>query len=186
MSVKARVIGRFRQEEHYMKRTIGLTFLALALALTGLAQEQEKKPAPSTGRSETKAHAMDNSKMGQHGKTEDEIMKLEDQWVQSRATKDPTSTKELLADDFLGANPDGQAQSKQQFIESVTAGTFATGHPTFSERKVRVYGDIAISTGLVSGAGPNGTDNIRYMRVFVKRNNKWQVVATQATRVKST
>jgi ketosteroid isomerase-like protein len=169
-----------------MKRTMGMTFLALALSLTASAQGQEKKPAPGTGQSETKAHAMDHSQMGQHSKTEDEIMKMEDHWVETRATKDPASTSELLADDYLGANPDGLAQTKQQFVDAVSAGNFAAGHPTISERKVRVYGDTAVSTGLVSGGGPTGADNIRYMRVFVKRNNKWQLVATQATRVKST
>ena len=117
------------------------------------------------------------------GKAEDEIMKLEDQWVASRVTKDPTMTKSLLADNFLGANPDGVAQTKQQFIDSVTSGYFAAGHPQYTERKVRIYGDTAVSTGLVTGAGQSGTDKIRYLRVFVKRDNRWQVVATQATRV---
>ena len=120
-----------------------------------------------------------------NSKTEDEIMKLEDQWVQSRATKDPTSTKNLLADDYLGSNPNGEAQTKQQFIDTVIAGNFAAGKAEYSERKVRVYGDTAVSTGLVSGAGPNGTDKIRYTRVFVKRDGQWKIVATQATRVTS-
>ena len=129
---------------------------------------------------------MDHSQMGQHSKTEDEIMKMEDHWVETRATKDTASTKEMLAEDYLGTDPDGKAQTKQQFLDTVSAGNFAAGHPTISERKVRVYGDTAVSTGLISGGGPDGTSNIRYMRVFVKRNNKWQVVATQATRVSST
>src|SRR5262245_15973692 len=60
-------------------------------------------------------------------KAEDEILKIEDQWVQSRAAKDPTVSKELLADDYLGATPTGQAQTKQQFIDAVTAGTLFAG-----------------------------------------------------------
>ena len=110
-------------------------------------------------------------------------MKLEDQWVKTRATKDPTTTKSLLAEDFLGSNPDGMAQTKQQFIDSVVAGNFAAGNPQYGERKIRVYEESAVSTGLVTGAGQSGTDKIRYMRVFVKRNGRWQIVATQATRV---
>jgi len=121
--------------------------------------------------------------MKSNSKAEEEIMKLEDEWVKTRATKDPTTTKSLLAEDFLGSNPDGMAQTKQQFIDSVVAGTFAAGNPQFSERKVRIYEESAISTGLVTGAGQSGTDKIRYLRVFVKRNGRWQIVATQATRV---
>jgi len=116
-------------------------------------------------------------------KAEDEIMKLEDQWTKTRAMKDPTTTKSLLAEDFLGSNPDGMALTKQQFIDSVVAGNFAAGNPEYAERKVRIYGETAVSTGLVTGAGQSGTDKIRFMRVFVKRNGQWQIVATQATRV---
>jgi hypothetical protein len=121
--------------------------------------------------------------MKSSGKAEEEIMKLEDQWVKTRATKDPTTTKSLLSEDFLGSNPDGMAQTKQQFIDSVVAGNFAAGNPEYAERKVRIYGETAVSTGLVTGAGQSGTDKIRFMRVFVKRNGQWQIVATQATRV---
>jgi hypothetical protein len=168
-----------------MKITMVVTILALALCSTALAQQQEKKPASETKQSESKSQTMDHSKMGQHGDPVDEIMKLEDQWVQSRATKDPAMTSIVLADDFLGSNPNGEAITKQQQIDAVKAGNFATGSPSYTERKVRIYGDTAVSTGLVTGAGPTGADKIRYLRVFVKRDNKWQVVATQATRVTS-
>ena len=127
--------------------------------------------------------AFGQANMKSNSKAEDEIMKLEDEWVKTRATKDPTTTKSLLADDFLGSNPDGMAQTKQQFIDSVTAGNFAGGSAQYSERKVRIYGNTAVSTGLVTGAGPSGTDKIRYMRVYVKRSGRWQLVAVQATRV---
>jgi len=114
-------------------------------------------------------------------KAEEEIMKLEDQWVQSRAAKDPTVSKDLLADDYLGATPTGQAQTKQQFIDAVTAGTLFAGKAEMMDRKVRIYGDTAVSTGFVTGVV--GVDKSRYIRVYVKRNNKWLLVASQGTRV---
>ena len=112
---------------------------------------------------------------------EAEIMKLEDQWIESRATKDPASTKALLADDYFGGGLDGQAQTKQQFIDLVTSGQFAGGKTQQTDRKVRIYGDTAVSTGIVTGVA--GADKVRYIRVFVKRNNKWRLVASQGTRV---
>jgi len=111
----------------------------------------------------------------------EEIMKLEDQWVQSRATKDPTVTKDLLSDDFLGATVTGQAMNRQQHIDAVTAGTLFAGKAEMTDRKVRIYGDTAVSTGVVTGVV--GVDKSRYIRVFVKRNNKWWLVAAQGTRV---
>src|SRR5713226_5837526 len=109
-----------------MKTLLVVTILTIAICM----------PAFGQGRSKTSK-----------SKAEHDIMTLEDQWVKSRATKDPTTTRDLLADDFLGCNPDGQAQTKQQFIDSVRAGIFAAGHPEYSERKVRIYGDTAVSTG---------------------------------------
>jgi len=147
-----------------MKKFLVVSLLAVAMSLLAFGQAKNMKS---------------------NSKAEDEIMMLEDQWVKSRATKDPTTTRSLLADDYLGCNPDGVAQTKQQFIDAVTAGTFAVGHPEYGERKVRIYENTAVSTGLITGAAPSGTDKIRYMRIFVKRNNRWQVVATQATRVTS-
>jgi len=145
-----------------MKKFLAVTLLTVGMSCLAFGQGKDMKSS---------------------GKAEEEIMKLEDQWVKTRATKDPTTTKSLLAEDFLGSNPDGMAQTKQQFIDNVVAGNFATGNPEYGERKVRIYGETAVSTGLVTGVGQSGSDKIRYMRVFVKRNGQWQIVATQATRV---
>ncbi len=143
-----------------MKQFLVVTLLAVAMPLLAFGQATS-----------TKAEG------------EAEIMKMEDQWVQSRAAKDPTVTESLLADDLLGAGPNGQALTKQQYIDLVMAGNFAAGKAEQSDRKVRIYGDTAISTGVVTGVGPKGTDKVRYLRVYVKSNNKWKLVALQGNRV---
>jgi len=143
-----------------MKRFLVVTVLAVAMPLLAFGQASNKKSS---------------------SKAEEEIMKLEDQWVQSRAVKDPTVSKELLADDYLGAILTGQAVNKQQFIDAVTAGALFAGKAEMMDRKVRIYGDTAVSTGIHTGA--IGADKVRYIRVFVKRNNKWRLVAGQGTRI---
>src|SRR5262249_47650780 len=109
-----------------MKRFLVVTALAVAMPLLAFGQATNKKSS---------------------SKAEDEILKIEDQWVQSRSTKDPTMTKDLLTDNYLGANLIGQAQTKQQYIDGVTAGGFP-GKAEQTDRKVRIYGDTAVSTGL--------------------------------------
>src|SRR5215468_8431724 len=143
-----------------MKRFLVVTFLAVAMPLLAFGQASNKKSS---------------------SKAEEEIMKIEDQWVQSRATKNPTMAKDLLSDDYLGANITGQAMNKQQVIDGVTAGTLFAGKAEQTDRKVRIYGDTAVSTGVVTGNV--GADKVRYIRVYVKRNNKWRLVAAQGTRV---
>ena len=143
-----------------MKRFLVITALAVAMPLLAFGQAANKKSS---------------------SKTEDEIMQLEDQWVQSRAAKDPTVTRDLLADDYLGATVTGQVQTKQQQIDGITAGTLYTGKAEMTDRKVHIYGDTAVSTGIVTGVA--GADKVRYLRVFVKRNNKWRLVAAQGIRI---
>ena len=143
-----------------MKRFLVVTFLAVAMPLLAFGQASNKKS---------------------NSKAEEEIMKLEDQWVQSRATKNPTMAKDLLSDDYLGANITGQAMNKQQVIDGVTSGALFAGKAEQTDRKVRIYGDTAVSTGVVTGVV--GMDKSRYIRVYVKRNNKWRLVAAQGTRV---
>jgi hypothetical protein len=143
-----------------MKQFLVVTFLAVAMALLASGQATNKKSS---------------------SKAEEEIMKLEDQWIQSRATKDPTMSKDLLTDDFLGTTVTGQALTKQQVIDVITAGTYYVGKAEQTDRKVRIYGDTAVSTGIVTGVA--GADKVRYIRVYVKLNNKWRHVAGQGTRV---
>jgi len=143
-----------------MKRFLVVTVLAVAMPLLAFGQAANKKSS---------------------GKAEEEIMKIEDQWVQSRATKDPTVAKDLMSDDYLGANITGQAMNKQQVIDGVTSGALFAGKAEQTDRKVRIYGDTAVSTGIHTGA--IGADKVRYIRVFVKRNNKWRLVAGQGTRI---
>jgi hypothetical protein len=58
----------------------------------------------------------------------------------------------------------------------------------FDEITLRMFKDAAIVTGRLSGTkrGNDGTFYIeqRYTRVYVKRNDRWQSVATQVTVVK--
>ena len=144
-----------------MKQFLVVTFLAVALSALAFGQAANKKSS---------------------SKTEEEIMKLEDQWVQSRATKDPTMAKQLLADDYVGATiTTGQAQTKQQVIDGITAGNLFAGKAEMTDRKVHIYGDTAVSTGIVTGVA--GADKVRYLRVFVNRNNKWRLVAAQGIRI---
>src|SRR5215813_10881632 len=98
-----------------MKRFLVVTVFVAAMPLLAFGQAANKKSS---------------------SKTEDEIMQLEDQWVQSRAAKDPTVTRDLLADDYLGATVTGQVQTKQQQVDGITAGNLYARKAEMTDRKV--------------------------------------------------
>ena len=65
------------------------------------------------------------------------------------------------------------------------SGSLKVKKSTSEGRKVRVYGDTAVVTGIVHvDATIKGEDknlHLRYLNVWVKRGNDWVLVARQAT-----
>jgi ketosteroid isomerase-like protein len=92
----------------------------------------------------------------------------------------------IVADNFTITFPDGTMQNKSQVIASLKPRTGSS--PTTSkfqteEVQARVYGDTVILTGVVISewfrdGKSAGKEAMRYTDTYVKRNGKWQVVAS--------
>jgi len=116
---------------------------------------------------------------------EQEVLKVENDWSEAQIKHDVSAIKQLYADEFLATYPDGSTTNKSQEIESFASGDLKLVSYKFEDMKVHVYGEVAVVTSLstikatfkdkdVSGSY-RGTD------VFVKRDGRWQCVATQGT-----
>ena len=73
----------------------------------------------------------------------------------------------------------------EEALDRVTSSpSFLDAHE-FDEISLRIFGDAAIVTGRLTGERQDsgGTFHLqqRYTRVYVKRGNRWQAVATQVT-----
>ncbi len=94
---------------------------------------------------------------------------------------------ELLSDDFVGINPNGDIASKSQGLKDMKDGTtdFESFDP--SEVKVRVFGDAAVLTGRyrvkLKYKGHDIDDLVRTTEVFARLGGKWQCVSMQVTRI---
>jgi len=80
----------------------------------------------------------------------------------------------------------GAVLTKAQALEMCRAGTGQVETFTIDEVSVRLFDDTAVVTGrtIVTTAAPNPeTVRLRFTDVFVRRSGKWQVVASQATRL---
>ena len=92
-----------------------------------------------------------------------------------------------FADEYLSTGSSGATYSKAQDLANVTSeGTSLTSF-ALTDLKVRVYGDTAVVTGLNTTKstfkGKDDSGAYRFTDVFVKRDGRWQVVATQGTLV---
>ena len=125
------------------------------------------------------AHGQANKELS---KSEQEVRKLERAWLDAYEKRDVEAMNAIVADDFTITFSDGAMQTKPQIIESLkrprgSSSTFIT-----EGVQSRVYGDTVILIGLVISEWKQNdkpmTDRSRYTDTYVKRNGKWQVVAS--------
>lgn len=115
-----------------------------------------------------------------------DVRQLERRWLDAYERLDDKAMDTIVADDFTITFPDGTVQNKTQVIDSLKPRT--TPSPTTSkfqteEVQARVYGETVILTGVVISewfrdGKSAGKSAMRYTDTYVKRNGKWQVVAS--------
>jgi ketosteroid isomerase-like protein len=117
---------------------------------------------------------------------EKELLKLENDWNTATEKKDVVFLDKLYADEYFSTDSEGVIITKAQDLAQVKASSTASPF-ALSDMKVRVYGDTAVVTGVntvhwtVNGKERLGP--IRFTDVFVKRDGRWQVVASHGSKV---
>jgi len=110
---------------------------------------------------------------------EQEVKAVEQRWLENEDR--PDVVQSILADDFVHVLPVG-------FISKEDHLAFLRKHPNsfpgskhFEELRVRIYGEVAIATGIVSTIHDSGTKAKRtaFTDVFVRRDGKWLAVNAQ-------
>jgi len=100
---------------------------------------------------------------------------------------DVETLKMIEADDFTFTGPDGIIATKTQDLQTITSGDLVYQALSFDDVAVRVFGDTGVITGRADVKGRYKTFDIsgpyRYTVTFVRLQGRWQVVASQMTRV---
>jgi len=123
---------------------------------------------------------------------EQELLKVEREWLDAYLKRDVAAMDRIEANDFVITYADGKVLTKADEITNLKKPAPAGPGPIFmtADTKVRVYGDAAVLTGKVIQKGvyndgpKKGQEyNIqqRYTDVYVKRDGRWQVVASHLT-----
>jgi ketosteroid isomerase-like protein len=119
---------------------------------------------------------------------EEQLLKLDREWNEAYPKLDVTALDHIIAEDWVCIDGAGQVITKRQLLERVASSTTFFDPYEFDEITLRIFKDAAIVTGRLSGTkrGNDGTFYLeqRYTREYVKRNSRWQSVATQVTVVK--
>lgn len=111
------------------------------------------------------------------------IIQLEERWLANESNA--AVLDEILASDFVHVLPEGMISKKEHidFVRAHPFGPFAVHK--FEQLDVRVYGNVAIATGIViavpmSKEAPQ-PERALFTDVFALRNGRWQAVNAQET-----
>ena len=92
----------------------------------------------------------------------------------------------LLADDYTLVNSAGKTETKAQFVAESTAPDFKLEPFVVKEAVEKVWSDGAVMGGVAHLKGVDGGKpfevNLRFSDIWAKRNGKWQVIYTHASR----
>ena len=136
------------------------------------------------------AAALHASSAERAAKPED-LVRMECEWARLTLAKDAAGVGRLLADDFTVIYPDGTTGDRAMELEGMTGGVVEFRSFTLHEATPRMYGDdTGVVTGISTIAGTAmGTDisgTYRWTDVWIRDDDRWQVVSAQITRVMST
>ncbi len=117
---------------------------------------------------------------------EQQIAQMETDWAEAAMKHDPGVVDRVVADDWVGIWFDGSSVTKAQLLDDIKSGAMSTQSITVDPVKVRVFGDTAVATGgdteKSSYKGQDSSGRYAWTDVYVKRNGKWQAVASQVTK----
>jgi len=121
-------------------------------------------------------------------KAEREVLKLNKEYEEAIARRDASVHERLLAADYTYTPDNGNLMGREEHMNFTKNGGLVIESLRSEEVRVRVYGDTVIVTGLFVTTGRlRGKESverrIRYLRVYIKRSGRWQIVAEQRTGV---
>jgi hypothetical protein len=98
---------------------------------------------------------------------------------------DTVALSRMTAAEFFEISRLGQVRTRANNMQEVASGALKLLTVKYDSLAVRIYGDVAILTGIADNSGLfRGfpfAGKIRYTRTFVRRDGRWQAVAMQHT-----
>jgi uncharacterized protein (TIGR02246 family) len=111
--------------------------------------------------------------------TRSEIAALEEQLRQAELGPDPAFFERALADDAVLVGQDGQpSRAKAKVVQAHQPGA----GPKFTrvemaDLDIVEHGDAAVVTCKGTYETPKGSVTLKFMRVWLKRDGRWQIIA---------
>jgi hypothetical protein len=116
---------------------------------------------------------------------EDSVRAVEMARAQALLHADTVALSRMLAAEFIEVSRLGQIRTRADNIRDIASGELKLTNVRYDSLAVRIYGDVAVLRGIADNTGVfRGfpfAGRIRYTRVFVRRDGRWQAVTMQQT-----
>ncbi len=123
----------------------------------------------------------------QNASVEQELIKLENDWNNALVKRDVAALSRIVADDWTTIDPDGTIMTKAQSLVNLKSGEDAYTSAAGDEWKVRVYGDAAVVLGRWTikeqYKGKDVSGQYRFTDNWIKKDSRWQCVASAGTKI---
>jgi ketosteroid isomerase-like protein len=118
---------------------------------------------------------------------EQEIRQRETRRFEAVVRGDIAALDDILSDDLSYTHATGVYETKAEFIAKLKSGQLKYESLTPEDMLVRVYGTTGVVTGVarvkVQVKGEPLSFQLRFTDVYVKKGDRWQMVAWHATRL---
>jgi ketosteroid isomerase-like protein len=113
----------------------------------------------------------------------------EHEWADAVKRQDVVALDRLQATEYVFTDPAGQVWTKARQLETIKAGDLQIDSFELSDVKVQLYDSAAVVTFCTVWHGTFRSTDMsgpqRMTDVFVKRDERWQCVASQSTRIRA-
>jgi ketosteroid isomerase-like protein len=118
---------------------------------------------------------------------ETEIRQRETRRFEAMVRGDVAALEDILSDDLRYTHANAVFETKAEFIGKIKTGQLKYESFAPEDLSVRVYGTAGVVTGVarvrVQVKGEQLSFQLRFTDVYVKKGDRWQMVAWQATRL---
>jgi ketosteroid isomerase-like protein len=119
---------------------------------------------------------------------ERQVGQLEQDLIEAFRRNETHALARIMADDFVFTDPRGASITKDLWLEDLGSGAFAFESVEIENMRVRLAGDAALVTGIVTlkarsrAGGYNGQFGV--IDVYMKREGRWQLVLSTGEHAK--
>jgi len=121
------------------------------------------------------------------GDAKAEVIAVHDQYRKALLEKDLVTLDRIWSDDLTFINYRGDLLTKKQRMENVRTGATSLKAVQVGDQTVRVLGDSAVLTALVTlegqYSGQEGSGTYRATSVYTRQGGQWRISALQMTKV---